>query len=71
MPIKWDEGAMSALFLSVVAVACPPSMTDEQKNQIVADMHGRGYDVNWNGIRYFAHAPFPLCDFLQKHSHSL
>jgi hypothetical protein len=52
MPVKWDEAALSALFMSVVVVACPTSMTDEQKDKIVAEMQGRGYDVNWNGIRY-------------------
>ena len=51
MPVKWDENAMAALFLSMLSVICPTQMTDVQKDQIVAEMKGRGYDVVWNGIR--------------------
>lgn len=51
MPVKWDDAATAALFMSVMAVACP-TMNDEQKEKITSEMQSRGYDVNWNGIRY-------------------
>ncbi|CAK7230731.1 hypothetical protein SCUCBS95973_007671 [Sporothrix curviconia] len=47
MPVKWDEKAMADLFVSVISVTCP-TMTEDQKDQIVANMQSRGHDINWD-----------------------
>lgn len=70
MPVKWDDAATAALLLSVIVVACP-TMNDEQKKKITSEMQDRGYDVNWNGIRYIHSLVFLLVNSYEQFAISL
>lgn len=44
---------MLDLFMIVLSVTGPSQFSQEQKDEIVREMNARGYDIVWNGLRYF------------------
>lgn len=48
----WNAERMAALMESYATLFGPSSLSDDQKNALVASMNSKGFPTTWESIRY-------------------